>query len=194
MPLSDFEGEWEELHEGSGQGEMSLDGRAQRTFKIAWTDLGDFITAMIGGFAKIGESAFFFTLPDQHPDWPGLYCRNTSYEGFGAHGVGADGQITYAYARVVCHYEPLKFTPSVNPKDIITEDLDFSVEQISLPKLSYKSSSSGEPVEDYVKKIVPTCKYTVTIHDYPELPGGDADLIFSLLGRVNSVAFKGAAI
>lgn len=194
MPLSTYNGEWEELFDGSGQGEIALDGKAQRTFKIPWADLGAFTAALMGGFAKIGENAFYFTLPDQHPDWNGLYCQGTSYEGFGSHSVGGDDQIVYTYAKVVAHYTPLKFTPSIQPKDIITEDLDFSVEQISLPKLSYKNSSTSEALDQQIKKIIPTCKYTITLYDYPELPGGDVELIFSLLGKVNSTAFKGAAI
>ncbi len=56
------------------------------------------------------------------------------------------------------------------------------------------SSSEDDKITTFATKLIPVCHYTLTLIDVPTLPGGNTDLIFSLLGKINSSAVKGAAV
>lgn len=210
MPISDYS--YVELTD-SGKGQITEDNNGQgatRQFRVAWTDLGNFIKSLKGGSRAINSSVTTYTSPDRHPDFPNLYCVDASYEGIGA-GSATGGISSWPYAKVTANYKALAFEPGVLTQE---EELDFSIEYETLPEDSLETTDDSTNVAFPHKKIVPILTYSITLYNQPNLPNStsgtvtspiDADnfqtkpptdniqVIYGLLGKVNSVAFKGAA-
>lgn len=181
------------LNEGSGKVQIRDKGSsAQTRFMIAWTDLTSFVDALRGGWKLISPTLISYTRPHKHPDWP-FYCTEASVDEV----ISPTGTGTWEYALITATYAPLSFDPETgNSSDAISEELNFSNDVTVIPAgatYSGSGSSSGDPINRPMKKITPLCDYRVIMNALPQLPGGNAQLILSMMGKLNSTTFRGAA-
>jgi hypothetical protein len=194
MPITDYA--FEELNEGSGVGTLGADGQPsefQRVFKIAWQDLGGFLLALKGGWKQINANTLQHFVPDQHPDWPGVFCASAAYEGFGVSSQDpATKRSSWEYARVTAVYRTATLDHGGSDlSKIYEEDFDFSLEIVTLPVGSLVTAANKE-IDFPATLRIPTLTYTITMPALPKLPGGNIKTIMALLGRMNDAGFGGA--
>jgi hypothetical protein len=194
MAITDFA--FEELNEGSGAGVIGADGQPSefyRAFKIAWNDLGGFLLALRGGWKQLNANTLYHYVPDQHPDWPGVFCASASYEGLGVSSQDATTKrSSWEFAKVSAVYR----TGTVDHggtdlTKIYEEEFDFSQELVTLPKGSLVTEA-GDDVEIPAALRIATLTYTLTMPQLPKLPGGNITTVMGLLGRMNDALFGGA--
>lgn len=178
---------------GSGGGEIAFDGTITRYYQVAWTSRVAFINALIGGFARVGDTNYYYTYPDRDPDWTALYCQSTDLEGLGAHSTGASNQIAYEWAKITAKYSALKFDINAAINNIFEEELEWSAQVLSLPGDSLETTTGK--ISDAAQVIIPTTDYTLTIEGSPFLPGGgDGTTIQTIQANpLNASTFLGAS-
>lgn len=185
------------LNEGSGRGTLrDQGGSATIVYLIAYSDLIAFCQALRGGWSYVGTTSLYDP-PEQHPNWSTFYCQDVSWEPVGnpVTVVGQSQPHSWEYAKVTASYGPPTFnidggSPPTS-EDAVTEEMNFDSEVVTIPVGGCVTGST--PVLRPVKKINPLVDYRLSFSSLPRLPGGDATLIFSLIGKVNNTAFKGAA-
>lgn len=190
-----------EAHD-SCTGTVGKDGSTQRILILKpFSDLNAFLKVLASNWSKTAGNVWTYFPGHQHPNFPGMYCAEASWKPEGESSWDTSAKKSnWAAVRITATYRPPMFDPTkTDPRDIYEEDLDFSVEELTLPSKSFKktgSSSEDDKIQNVIRKLIPVCSYTLTLIDVPNLPGpnGDTSLIWSLQGKINSAVFKGAAL
>jgi hypothetical protein len=189
---------FQELTDGSGRGSIGEDGQPSefyRVFKIAWTDLPNFVFALKGGWKQVNATTWTHYQPDRHPDWSGVWCAAVEYEALGLPAFNSTTHVSsWEYAKVTAKYKTFSHDPGdVVFSNIFEEEFDFGLDCQSLPAGSLKVSG-GDVLDFPATLIIPTLNYTITMPSLPNLPGGSISTVMGLLGKVNSSLFGGAAV
>lgn len=181
----------------SYRGSLGKDGNTTRKFRIAFSDLAAFCLELLPRWISTGTTSLTYKPGNQHPIFTAMYCETVGWECFGVPSQDPVTKISsWTEALVTATYKPNAYDAGGGgtPATVIEEDLNFSCEAISLPKRSFKKVGGTTPLDDIEggQLLIPVCAYTLTLVDVPTLPQGSAELIFDLMGKVNSVAFRGA--
>lgn len=178
----------------SGSGSIQKDGSIQRIYYVKnWTDLPAFMSVLVQSWQTVGI-AWNYWPGHRDPDFPAYYCQSATFQSMGMPSFDMSTKRTSwaEGAKVTATYKVPTFDPT-DPTDIMEESLDFSAEELSLPAGMFKKTGSDDVIPGQQRVIIPVCAYSLTLIDVPTLPGGNANLIWSLMGKLNSSSFKGAA-
>lgn len=199
MPISDYQ--YEIIYDGSGEGTIQDEGSSsQIRYLIQWADLPAFIAALKGGWRKLNDLNWTYTEPEHHPIWTNLFAQTVGYEKVGSVvSVGNPGArvVAWEYAIVTATFTalPTDTAGGGGGDEVVAEELDFYADVLTFPgeEIFYSDGTAASQNRAFAK-IIPGCNYIITIFHVPELPGGDASLIFRKLeSPVNSSSFRGAA-
>jgi hypothetical protein len=187
--------DYTELNADSGQGVIGTDAasfEARRAFLIAWSDLPAFLLALKGGWSKTGE-AWQYVAPDAHPQFANAICIHVEWDHVGE--AVSDSPSAWEHAVVKAKYGVLPYdATTLDPRDLITEDLDLGAEVRNLPGRSVKVGSGSDEytVKEPVSVIDGVGTYSLLMHSVPAIPLGGAFAMAAYHGKVNSVEFRGA--
>ncbi len=141
-----------------------------------------------------------FSHPAVYPESSNLYCQTVEIEPHGTPFQGSK-QIAFPYAIVWANFGiwPYSIVGGDDPGNqqgidpdtpfvYATQKISFSIEQYNIPASSTQTDDN-KPVPKDITGYFPRADMSITLHKVPYMP---AQLIFSLVGKINNAVFLGA--
>jgi hypothetical protein len=195
----------EEIVDGLEEGIDSGGPRASKKYLCAWASRYTVANGLMGLSAGVGGPGGSVTLthPAFYPESHNLFARSLRIVGKGKPSQGTN-QLQFTQAIIAVEYgvPPFGFTPaddpgggnSIDPSTPMvyaTQEIDMSMEAYTIPASAVQVTSPTAPVAKDITIYYAKAEIAITLHQIPYLP---AQLIFSKVGNLNSVAFLGCAI
>lgn len=184
---------------GSGIHQYDAEGGwAQRLLLCDYSQADSLCAELLGFPTPAGTEHQRRRPPERHPARPYLYCRSCRYEGHGAPGREADGDITYTKAKVIAEYRPLERADSDDPdRQAITymterREIARHYERVPTDQLKWQEGPSvGLSLSDRsdLLKWISTLIVRVDVHYWFGAPVSSG-VFEQTIGKVNAGDFR----
>jgi hypothetical protein len=176
---------------------------ASKSYLCDWKDRYTVANTLLGVSSGSAGGTISFTLPFAYPESQNMYAQNITLKGKGQPSQGKK-QLAFEKAIVAVHFNVLRYSPipplsgvdpqSIDPTEPIlyaTQELDFTVETITLPGSGLQLADGSSVNEDFGLQV-PIVQFNVTLHKVPFLPA--AQVIAALKAPLNSAPLWGCDI